>query len=122
MASIFASPASLNSVYSETSVAEINAATTLATAKLLYSFRAGPKFNFFSNDLDTEIGILLAHPEIDDVADPTKRLLWLKVPAQRVINFSIMGAPWYEFDGGTKLYVYRVGAAASTGKFLFTLW
>ncbi|EFX62040.1 hypothetical protein DAPPUDRAFT_120603 [Daphnia pulex] len=113
MASIFASPTSLSSVYNETSVAEINAATTVATAKLLYVFKGNGKFNFFSNDLDTEVGILLAHPNMDDVADTTKRLLWLKIPAERVINFSVLGVPWYEFDAGTKLYIYRTGTAAT---------
>lgn len=122
MASIFASTKSLNTRYLEVSVANINAATSVASAVHLYTFDKFLKFNFIANYLDTEVGLLLAHASVDSDADTSYRLLWTKVPGSQVLNYSMQGVPYYEFDPGTKLYYYRTGAAATTGKFVVSMW
>lgn len=122
MASIFASKTGLNSKYIEVSVADINAATSVATAKMIYTFNNYLRFNFIANYLDTEVGLLLAHPDVDSDATTSYRLLWLKVPGSQVLNFTLQSAPYYEFDPGAKLYIYRTGTVASSGKFVISMW
>jgi hypothetical protein len=123
MASIFASTRSLNSSFIEVSVADINAANSVATAKMIYRFEKFLRFNFIANHLDAEVGLLLAHPSVDSDADTSYRLLWIKVPGSQVMNYSMNGAPYYEFDPGSKLYVYRTsGVAATTGKLMISMW
>lgn len=122
MNSIFASEMSLNSKYIEVSLTQLNAATSVALAQLVYVFSKGNKFNFFANYSDKEVGLLIAHPMVDDVVNNAGRLLWVAVAPSQVLNYSL-STGWSEFPGGTKLYVYRREATAVTsGKFVLSMW
>lgn len=118
---IFASNMSLKSKYIELSTAQLNAASSVATAQLVYVFREGNIFNFLANYSDSEVGILLAHSTVDDVADNNGRILWVAVAPNQVLNYSLNN-PYGAIEGGTKMYVYRRGGAATTGKFVVALW
>lgn len=128
MNNIFASDKSLNSKYIEVDTTALNATyttniTTYTNALLVYTFRTGNQFNFFANYCDQEVGLLLAHPTVNDALDPTYRLLWVAVAPNQVLNYSYSNGGWTEFPGGTKLYVHRRSASnATTGKFVISLW
>lgn len=108
--SIFTGQKGLRHQFSDLTFTALAGATNAANAKMLLKFRHAGKMAFIDNTLDVPVALLLTHPNADST-DANFRLLWLKVGENRVINY-----PWLpnlEFDPGTSLWVYTIGAATS---------
>ena len=122
MSSIFTGKLGLRHQFAKLTAADLAAANSQATAKLLGRMRMESRLNFMDNTLDTDIAIYLVHPQ----ADPSvvaNRLFWIEIPSNRVVNYDVGIAPGLMFDPGTRIYVtYIGGAAPTTGAFRVALW
>ena len=122
--SIFSGLNGLRHQYHDRTFTQIETTPSIdkATALLLATFRTDARIAFIDNSLDQDIALYLVHPDLDGSVSGN-RLLWLEVPAARVINYGVTVAPGLSFPPRTKLYVHRVGSSAATeGKVRIAAW
>jgi len=117
MSSIFIGKTGLRMKFAELSGTQLATANSPATAVMLCS-TAGTRVAYFDNSLSTPVAVLVVHPECDPSV-VTNRLLLMKMPAGRFMNLDVQNT--LEFDAGTKIFLYYLGATAPTSTSLFYL-
>ncbi len=119
--SIFMGKSALRHSFKELSSAELIGATNKATAKLWFCLNTAGRMNFMMNDTDAKLVVYLVHPDADSTIE-ANRLLWIKIPPDRVINYDIVSAPGLEFPPGMKMFVSYEGAAPTKGTIAVAMW
>jgi hypothetical protein len=122
MSSIFIGKSGIRHQFLKLTAAQLATANSAATAAYLGRMSQSVSLNFIDNTLNTDVAVLLVHPEGDSTS-AADRLFWIEVPTNRVINYSVDLSPNLKFDPGTKVFIYYLGGAAPTsGDFRMALW
>ena len=122
MSSIFIGQTGLRHQYYDLTAAQLAAATNATSAVLIGRIRMDARLAFIDNTLNADVAMLLVHPDADATV-VANRLFFIEVPSTRVLNYDVGAAPGLHFDGGTRMYVYYLGATApSIGKLRIIMW
>lgn len=117
--SIFEGKTRLTSQYIQKTFTQLAPATDLASAISVLRFDAVAKLQFFDNSTNADLRLHLVHPEADPSVN-TNRLLWLELPANRVLDISV-GLSSLSIPPGTLLYIY-CNTIPTSGKLRVVLW
>jgi hypothetical protein len=122
MSSIFIGKRGLRLKYADLTSLDLASAIDTSTAVLLDTLKCSGIICLFDNSLDQYCVVSVVHPEADP-SDPAQRLVMFELPCQRLLNFSLQGAPQLEFDPGTHVYIHRDPTAPPTcGKVRLLYW
>lgn len=111
MSILFTSENGISSRFFKKTAAEINGATSAATAVLLGITEKNSKMIWFDNTTNVDISIFVQKAGTD-TSNPVYRPLLIELPANRPINFN--RETFCEFPPKTIIWVAKVDSSAAT--------
>lgn len=113
---VFSGKTGLRSQYLDMSFTQLNATNNATDAYFLGELKTESKLSFIDNSCNADIVVYLVHPDADS-SDPTYRLKWIEVGANKIINMSSILAS-LAMEPGTKVFISRATppGTATSGK------
>jgi long-subunit acyl-CoA synthetase (AMP-forming) len=111
--SIFIGKSGLRTQFAKLTSTQLVSAIAPATAIKLASLNNASRWTYLHNGTDTDIAVLVVHPE-NDSSVVANRLLLTEIAAGMGENFEMGLFAGSSIDPGTQMYIYIVGGVAPT--------